>query len=121
MVYTRTEGQHGIRFCRKSNAIKPDRSHYDSMTSRIVLKMDHYCPWVANCIGYGNYKFFVLFLFYAVCYCLSITSIGMAPFLKVWSDNGNIPASELEYIDVTGFKIQCILVFLGLGGLLCQI
>lgn len=119
-VYTRQEAGSNssvtsgnlIRYCRKTNAIKPDRSHYDSMTRRIVLKMDHYCPWVANCIGYGNYKFFVLFLFYAVCYCLSITGIGAAPFVKVWSDSGQISDKEREYLDRSGFKIQTILVFL---------
>lgn len=113
-VYTRTDHRDGgnIRYCRKSGAIKPDRSHYDSMTKRIVLKMDHYCPWVANCIGYGNYKFFVLFLFYAVCYCLSIVSIGAVPFLKVWSDNASISDEDRVFMNRSGFKIQTILVFL---------
>lgn len=28
--------------------------------------MDHHCPWLSNCIGYYNRKFFMLTLFYSL-------------------------------------------------------
>ena len=39
-------------YCRYSSQPKPPRSHYDHVTTCLVLNMDHYCPWMFNCIGY---------------------------------------------------------------------
>ena len=54
------------RICRKSkpNVYKPDRAHFCKMLGRCVLKMDHFCPWLNNCIGFYNHKYFYLFIMY---------------------------------------------------------
>ena len=37
-------------------AWKPERAHHCSVTGCCVLRMDHYCVWVLNCVGLLNYK-----------------------------------------------------------------
>ena len=55
----------GLRFCSREKKWKPERTHYCSALGRNVLRMDHMCPWLANCVGYFNHKFFMLFILYA--------------------------------------------------------
>jgi len=50
--------------CKTSGFKKPPRSHFDNVSQRLVLNMDHFCPWVGNTIGFHNRKFFILLLFY---------------------------------------------------------
>jgi len=56
--------------CKKCFGFKPERCHHCSVCDRCVLKMDHHCPWISNCVGFNNYKYFVLFLFYGAIYIL---------------------------------------------------
>jgi hypothetical protein len=49
-------------YCRYSSQPKPPRSHYDHVTKALVLNMDHYCPWMFNCVGYFNYRQVICFV-----------------------------------------------------------
>ncbi|XP_060783492.1 palmitoyltransferase ZDHHC15B isoform X2 [Neoarius graeffei] len=93
-IFTRAQSG-AIRFCDHCQLIKPDRCHHCSVCETCVLKMDHHCPWVNNCVGFSNYKFFLLFLSYSMLYCVFIASTVFQYFLKFWV--GTLPNDHAKF------------------------
>ncbi|KAI9248740.1 DHHC palmitoyltransferase-domain-containing protein [Sporodiniella umbellata] len=75
------------RFCQKCKLEKFDRTHHCRQCGKCVLKMDHHCPWVNNCVGFHNYKAFYLFLVYASLYCLWIFITCLPPTIRIVNEN----------------------------------
>jgi len=78
------------RYCFECTSFRPPRAHHCSKCKACVLRMDHHCPWVGNCVGHKNHKFFILFLLNALSGCIVVftnmlyTSIttGFSQFIK---------------------------------------
>lgn len=101
----------GIRMCARCLRTKPDRCHHCSQCNKCVLKMDHHCPWVANCIGFRNYKYFLNMLFYASLSAIIIVVTAYPVFLAVLAHDG-------VEISIAYFVITAYILAIALGILL---
>lgn len=52
-------------FCAICKKPKPPRAHHCKRCDRCILRMDHHCQWIGNCIGFNNHKYFLLSLIYS--------------------------------------------------------
>lgn len=75
-----------LRYCNRCQSHKPPRCHHCSICQRCVLKMDHHCIWVVNCVGARNYKFFLLFMFYTFLETILDTFALLPRFVKFFGN-----------------------------------
>ncbi|CAA0820361.1 Probable protein S-acyltransferase 14 [Striga hermonthica] len=86
-----------IRYCRKCNQLKPPRCHHCSVCGRCILKMDHHCVWVVNCVGALNYKYFLLFLFYTFLETSVVTLSLLPQFIAFFGDDKEVEMSLVNF------------------------
>jgi len=102
---TTTTQSQTARVCRRCKTVKPYRAHHCSTCARCIIRMDHHCPWVNNCVALFNQKYFVLFLFYTACCCVYSGVLLIARFISC--------TNNIRQCTITGVQVAlCVVTFI---------
>ncbi|KAL6609219.1 zf-DHHC-domain-containing protein [Neocallimastix sp. 'constans'] len=102
-------------WCSHCQSYKPPRAHHCSICKHCILKFDHHCIWINNCVGHRNLPFFIRFLFY-ISLLFTISFVLLFLLIKGYINFQDRYHSEL-YFPVTNVT-PLMVIFMLINGIL---
>ncbi|PWN50230.1 hypothetical protein IE53DRAFT_374726 [Violaceomyces palustris] len=94
---------------------KPERSHHCRVCKTCVLKYDHHCPWLNQCVGIGNERYFVLFMTWLSIGCAVVSIVGWSAARKAVEFSSEWPYDYTPRVFVILLYVLAIVMGLALG------